>query len=1203
MSERTNRIQNEGGDDSRRFPGVRSFGEADAGRFFGRETVAEELLLRVLSVRLLLQFAPSGVGKTSVLQAGLFPLLRPHGFFPLIVRLNRADESLTAAFRRSLAEAAAAYSLPDPVIPVDARDALGLLAGTRLWSDELSLLTPVLVFDQFEEVFTLRDETFRRGFAQDIGVLAGARPRGEDLGGNSPPGVKIIISLREEFLGRLDEFSAEIPDLFQERLRLAPLSHEEARHAMVKPSGLDGDSWASPKFEFESGCLGELLDFIDGASEKSRVIEPLTLQLVCRHAETQVIEARDRGDAARALVLSDFGGIEGLRNLVADHFKLEISKLPDAASRRRALELFEQGMLDPAGKRLMLEEGEIERDHHLDRAALDQLVEGRLLRREPRNESLFYEISHDRLAEAIARQRKVKLPKWVVPVLAGSMVMVIVACVVAGFVYYEQAQTRAALRESEKAYGLLLGESLVSRLVDAGAADALKNVLDRIEEKTAASQAPPAVMKLRHQADLLFDRATLAEARSKINEAMQTLGEASTSRRPEPPAVLGERARLLGRLGEIESEAGRLALAQQRYDAAAALWDSVLKGDPTPIERMEVAELYKNRAILARRQGDYVAAEGHVAASLEVAVQAWMATHADLRNGTKNMSFEQGRSIQILADATLEKANIWYGEQFAAAAAMAQEAQRMRPFSTRALVQLMTAKAVLGQHTRGQEQQPQAQELAEAALQIDKLILFDPDQLHRRRDQAAVRLIAADKVADCAERPTCAKVNGPDAVHLAQLEVQETTGDLRWLASVDLERQSWRADIAWALTVQARLQATTGDSAAAIKLLDEALAQYRAVRSKDVDYANIDLAAGVLMLRAHLLAGMGQADQALATMAEAFKEIEPLPTTMSATTMTLSNLLDQQAAVLDRLGRKTEAKMVKARWAETVAKLGTPWMMSATRATAANKKAVELIDGAQKLSGTPALQSHREAVRYYLEAIKDNPSEPVYWANLGDAFGRIATELGNSSASAQTPVQGSAPMPASATSLTENQASALAAAVSAVSVAHALSAEDKKAARQQLLYEARRSLALFYRDHDSAPLALALARDGVFQSREMIAGTRDSPQALEQLRDAYYGLGLMRFETSADGWEESIRVALEHGKKLGLMQPKDASHPLWLGEVHAYLGGKLREKGRPDAAAMEFRLAVAECRSELLLDQSVRQRANACIDSVPPELR
>src|SRR5207244_234322 len=145
-------------EDRRRYPGVRSFEEPDRLRFFGRTQSTDELLLRVLSVRLLLQFAPSGVGKTSLLNAGLFPKLRLHTYFPFIIRLNQVKETLTQAATRSLKDAAIASGLKEPVIPENAETLWTLLAGVQLWSHDLLLLTPVLVFDQFEEVFTLRDE-------------------------------------------------------------------------------------------------------------------------------------------------------------------------------------------------------------------------------------------------------------------------------------------------------------------------------------------------------------------------------------------------------------------------------------------------------------------------------------------------------------------------------------------------------------------------------------------------------------------------------------------------------------------------------------------------------------------------------------------------------------------------------------------------------------------------------------------------------------------------------------------------------------------------------------------------------------------------------------------------------------------------------------------------------------------------------------
>lgn len=136
----------------------------------------------------------------------------------------------------------------------------------------------------------------------------------------------------------------------------------------------------------------------------------------------------------------------------------------------------------------MLEQGEIERGYHVDATALNSLVDSRLLRREPRNESVFYEISHDRLTEAIAKNRRPKLPRWVRPAIAASIVFGLVTSVLALWIsvlaFRIEAERARAVRvgqRAERAVGVLLGEGLVSRLREVGLADALQGVLDEAD--------------------------------------------------------------------------------------------------------------------------------------------------------------------------------------------------------------------------------------------------------------------------------------------------------------------------------------------------------------------------------------------------------------------------------------------------------------------------------------------------------------------------------------------------------------------------------------------------------------------------------------------------------------------------------------------------------------------------------------------------
>ena len=298
-----------------------------------------------------------------------------------------------------------------------------MLSTALVWRGDL-LLTPVLVLDQFEEVFTVRDRAFRDALAAELGALATRVPpertslsdASESSSPPTPPDVKILISMREDYLGALEEFSPAIPNLFHERLRLGPLSEEGAREAVTNPAQLvaqDGNEpfWAPP-FEFEKSALDEMITFLMG---EAGMIEPFTLQLLCRRGELLAHDKGRKSKSLAVLTLADFKDGKDFSQVLKNFYQEALERLEHKlgyGARENVEELCEHGLLDrEQGRRLLLEERQIQDQFGVDDKALNLLVQERLIRRERRRESTYYEISHDRLAELIYASRRNKCSK------------------------------------------------------------------------------------------------------------------------------------------------------------------------------------------------------------------------------------------------------------------------------------------------------------------------------------------------------------------------------------------------------------------------------------------------------------------------------------------------------------------------------------------------------------------------------------------------------------------------------------------------------------------------------------------------------------------------------------------------------------------------------------------------------------------------
>ena len=182
----------------------------------------QSLLNHVLDAPVTVLYGRSGLGKTSLLRAGLFPLLRERtNFLPVYVRfeLKPGAAPLSRQLHQSVRDSIRA-DVPDAMLPSDEESLWEYLhrADFELWSARNYPLTPVIVLDQFEELFTLGERVpdLVRAFRNDLGDLAENRipadlaARIEDDEAVAERfnlrsrNYKLLISLREDFLPDLE---------------------------------------------------------------------------------------------------------------------------------------------------------------------------------------------------------------------------------------------------------------------------------------------------------------------------------------------------------------------------------------------------------------------------------------------------------------------------------------------------------------------------------------------------------------------------------------------------------------------------------------------------------------------------------------------------------------------------------------------------------------------------------------------------------------------------------------------------------------------------------------------------------------------------------------------------------------------------------------------------------------------------------------
>src|SRR5437016_5900051 len=392
--------------------GLASFTEETRAYFYGREDEVAELVRRVQRKTLTLLFGQSGLGKTSILRAGIVPWLRPTGYSPVYVRIDYSRESpspaeqIKAAIFRATQESGQWTQTGVAV------------AGESLWEflhhrDDIlrdasgKTLIPLLIFDQFEEIFTLAqtDDFGRKRAAEFIEDLADlvenrapkaleARIEHDESAGErfdfTASDYRLLIALREDYLAHLEALKDVMPSITQNRMRLARMTGEQALSAVVKPGG-----------KLVSLEVAEsIVRFIAGGSElRNAEVEPSLLSLICRELNNARI-AKGRAEISVDLLAGSHDTI------LADFYERTLADQPEALRR-----YIEDELLTDSGFRESIAEERVRKAFAAAGArpdALATLVDRRLLRIEERLDVRRVELTHDVLCSVVRASRDLR---------------------------------------------------------------------------------------------------------------------------------------------------------------------------------------------------------------------------------------------------------------------------------------------------------------------------------------------------------------------------------------------------------------------------------------------------------------------------------------------------------------------------------------------------------------------------------------------------------------------------------------------------------------------------------------------------------------------------------------------------------------------------------------------------------------------------
>jgi WD40 repeat protein len=386
------------------YVGPRPFERGDRDKFFGRTREARDLLALIMAERVVLFYAESGAGKTSLLNTQIIPQLEDEGFYVLpVVRVgSELPPGLPASAVKNIFVFSVWMGLMGANTPLATMTGNNLLAALKnQWAsaprDEFDeLRPPILIIDQFEEILTTHRERWQeaQGFFEQ---LAEALEKIPQLG--------IVLAMREDFVAGLDPYAPLLPKRLKTRYRMERLGNEGALEAVKKPAAKAGVPFAPDVAE---NLVNDLRRIKAGTfTTKDEVtfgpnVEPVQLQVVCSQLWENLPEQADQRIDAEDV--REYGNVD--RALI-NFYESAVAQVAQQTTlqERDLRHWFDRQLITPMQTRGLVLRSEKD-TAGLPNPAVDLLERRHLISSDVRAGARWYELAHDRLIDPVLQSNR-----------------------------------------------------------------------------------------------------------------------------------------------------------------------------------------------------------------------------------------------------------------------------------------------------------------------------------------------------------------------------------------------------------------------------------------------------------------------------------------------------------------------------------------------------------------------------------------------------------------------------------------------------------------------------------------------------------------------------------------------------------------------------------------------------------------------------